>query len=297
MNANFRHYSRIKRVAAIHDLSGFGRCALTVVIPALSVMGVQTVPLPTALLSTHTGGFDQLYFEDLTHSMKKIYTHWASLDITFDAIYSGFLGNEAQINLLFDFISRFKTKDCLTLVDPVFGDNGVLYSSCSESIITGMASLCAYADLITPNLTEACFLTGNKYVDTESIPPEDALAFIKTLLNQLASLGAKRIVITGIPLSGDIPLICTAALDKTEPASDVSPIFITVPRINAGYPGTGELFASVLLGKLLNQADFPEALSAASHFTRDVIEYSLRYPTPQREGVSLEPCLGALTQL
>lgn len=297
MNAKFPQCGRIKRVAAIHDLSGFGRCALTVVMPTLSAMGIQTVPLPTALLSTHTGGFDNLYFEDLTGAMEKIARHWESLNITFDAIYSGFLGNEAQIGLLADFIARFKSARTVTLIDPVFGDDGAFYSSCNETLARGMAGLCAHADIITPNLTEACFLTGNSYLNTETLPREEALAFIGRLLAQLTDLGAKRVVITGIPLAGETPLVCTAALDRTGTALDPSPIFITVPRIPVSYPGTGELFASVLLGKLLNSADFAAALSVASHFTHDVIDYSLRFPTPLREGVSLEPCLGVLSRL
>lgn len=297
MNSAFFDTSRVKRVAAIHDLSGFGRCALTVVIPALSAMGIQTIPLPTALLSTHTGGYDNIYFEDLTHAMKPIYSHWESLGVKFDAIYSGFLGSEAQIEMIEDMISKFGSKDCLTLVDPVFGDDGQFYSGCTASLADGMARLCSHADIITPNLTEACFLTGNSYTDTSKLSSAQALEFTNMLLNQLSALGAKRVVITGIPVSGESPLICTAGLDRSGTAIDPSPVYITLPRIGAGYPGTGELFASVMLGKLLNMSDFSSALSAASAFTRDVIDFSHKFSTPAREGVSLEPCLRALSTL
>lgn len=149
-------FARLPRVAALHDLSCFGRCALTVVLPTLSAMGVQTVPLPTALLSTHTGGFVSPYFADLTPEMEKISAHWQTIDLTFDAIYTGFLGSAEQIDVVEQFLTRFR-REALVLIDPVMGDNGVLYSTYTPEMAGRMQELCAHADLITPNLTEACF--------------------------------------------------------------------------------------------------------------------------------------------
>ncbi|MBQ3015108.1 MAG: bifunctional hydroxymethylpyrimidine kinase/phosphomethylpyrimidine kinase, partial [Clostridia bacterium] len=154
-----------RRIAAIHDFSCVGRCALTVVIPTLSVMGYQTIPLPTALLSSHTGGVEGLYFRDLTADMHRIAAHFDRLEMTFGSIYTGFLGSVEQISVVREFINRFgKTPDetgkaPLVLVDPVMGDDGVLYATYTKELADGMRELSTHAEVLTPNLTEACFLT------------------------------------------------------------------------------------------------------------------------------------------
>ncbi|MBQ9132176.1 MAG: bifunctional hydroxymethylpyrimidine kinase/phosphomethylpyrimidine kinase [Clostridia bacterium] len=195
------------RIAAIHDLSCFGRCALTVIIPTLSVMGYQTVPVPTALLSTHTGGFSNLHFHDMTPHMEKITDHLASLPVTFRAIYSGFLGSAEQIDTVFHIIHRFGSSPDesgnlpLILVDPVMGDDGEAYSTYTPALIRGMRTLCHEAHLLTPNLTEACFLTDTPYQNTATMSTKDALSFAHALLDGLEhSYHAPQIVITGIHL-------------------------------------------------------------------------------------------------
>ena len=157
------------KVAAIHDLSCFGRCALTVIIPTLSALGSQTVPIPTALLSTHTGGFENMFFADLSREMDEISNHFSSLGMEFDAVYSGFLGSEAQIGRVSSFIDKFAKKGAPILVDPVMGDDGVLYSTYTKELGMGMRQLVQKADIITPNYTEACFLTETEYRSTNGI--------------------------------------------------------------------------------------------------------------------------------
>lgn len=286
----------IKRVAALHDLSAFGRCALTVVIPALSAMGVQVLPVPTALLSTHTGGFDGYYFRDMSDSIEPIADHWASLGIRPDAMYTGFLSGEAQCEIIERFIRRFGGADTLTLVDPVFGDDGELYSACTEALVERMRELCALGDVIVPNLTEACMLCKMPYLDTAAMQPSELNAYVAELLCKLADFGPKRIVITGI-VTDKSSNVATAGLDRSAKSLDKTPFSVNLHREVGSYPGTGDLFASVLLGKLLGGAAFPAAVAAASAFVRDVIAVSEKYDTPHRDGVALEPCLYKLSQL
>ena len=153
------------RCAAIHDLSGFGRCSLTIVIPVLSAMGVQCCPLPTAYLSTHTGGFPGYTFLDMTEAMEAAAAHWADLNIDFRAIYSGFMGSRRQLEITADFIRAFRRDHTLVVVDPVMGDHGRPYRTYTPEMCRAMADLAARADLITPNLTEAALLLGEPYRD------------------------------------------------------------------------------------------------------------------------------------
>ena len=280
------------RVAALHDLSCFGRCALTVVMPTLSVMGYQVVPIPTALLSTHTGGFEDLYFRDLTEDMEQISAHLARLDTRFRAIYTGFLGSDEQIETVSRFIDRFgETEDGeekpLILIDPVMGDDGVLYSTYTPALVRGMKRLSARAQLLTPNLTEACLLTDTPYRDTAGLSPDEALAFAEELLERLRNVTQGRIVITGIFLSD-------GTLANLGRDTDGSAFTVRRPQEPHSYPGTGELFASVLLGGLLRGDSFFAAVEKAATFTGDVIHASIPIPTPAREGVALEPLLWKL---
>ena len=184
------------RVAAIHDLSGFGRCSLTVAIPVLSAMGVQCCPLPTAVLSTHTGGFEGYTFRDLTEEMTAAAAHWKALDLRFDAVYSGFLGSERQIDLVRQFLRDFRRPGTLAVVDPVMGDFGRVYATYTPAMCRRMADLTAEADVITPNLTEAALLLGVPY---ESLPRDEA--GLKALTEKLGCLGRRSVTLTGVSLA------------------------------------------------------------------------------------------------
>lgn len=286
----------VRRVVAMHDLSCFGRGSLTTILPVLSTLGVQVLPLPTTLLSTHTGGFDGFTFADLTPELYKIADHWASLGIRPDAIYTGFLSGAPQCDFIEDFITRFCTDKTLTVVDPVLGDDGVLYSQSTAALVDRMRRLCRRADVIVPNLTEACLLCQVPYPDTAAMDEAALSDCITTLLEGLTALGPRRVVITGI-VTDRASCVSTVGMDRSPTALDTAPFFVRLPHLGGTYPGTGDLFAAVLVGKLLTGTRFPAAVTAASAYVRDVIAYSSGFDTPHRDGVLLEPCLGKLTEI
>ncbi len=273
------------KVAAIHDLSCFGRCALTVIIPTLSALGVQTVPIPTALLSTHTGGFTDMFFSDLSCEMDKISAHFKSLGLEFDSVYSGFLGSEAQIERVSKFIDSFAKKGAPIFVDPVMGDDGTLYSTYTKEMGEGMRHLVSKADIITPNYTEACFLTDTPYRPTDEMSENEIESLADELISKLFGLGAKKIAVTGFETADSV---ITFGSEGKEIFEDKR------ARLSASYPGTGDIFASALLGYFLDGDGFVKATHKACKFTSEVIKYTMRFPTPHREGVMLEPCLKLL---
>ena len=282
-----------RRIAAIHDFSCVGRCALTVVIPTLSVMGYQTIPLPTALLSSHTGGFEGLYFRDLTADMHQIAAHFDRLEMTFGSIYTGFLGSVEQISVVREFIERFgKTPDetgkaPLVLVDPVMGDDGVLYATYTKELADGMRELGTHAEVLTPNLTEACFLTDTLYKDTAKLTEEEVEEYVLDLLEKLSHICHGKIVVTGIGLAGGI--VANAGRDD-----DGRIFWIKRTCQDISYPGTGDIFASVLLGALMQGDSFETACTRAADFIVLLITESQKIDTPVRMGVALEAHLGAL---
>ncbi len=278
------------RVAAIHDLSGFGRSSLAVVLPVLSVMGIQVCPLPTALLSTQTSGFDNYYFLDLTESMKEIISHWITLGIQFNAVYSGFLGSAAQISIVSDFIDncRRTTEDgkILTLIDPVLGDDGEPYGPVDKKMIDGMRELVKKADVITPNYTEAALLL-NKPVKQSSNIGE-----IKDYLMKLADMGPQKVVITSIPVQGRERLRSTYFFDK-----NVQTFWkVECEHLPGSFSGTGDMFASIIVGSLLSGTSFPEAVDRAVQFVFKAIQETFQRNIPEREGVLIESGLNTLVE-
>lgn len=271
------------QAAAVHDLSGFGRCSLTVALPVLSAMGVQTSCLPTAILSTHTGGFQGYTFRDLTEDMRPFYRHWQREGFRFDALYTGYLGSAEQIDIVSDFLSAFRTKDNLILVDPVMGDHGRLYSLYTPGMAEGMKRLCARADVIVPNMTEAALLTGMEYREENH---EEA--YLEALCKRLLALGAKQVVLTGVsPSPGRMGAACHDG-HRLE--------LYALPRVEAHYDGTGDLFASVLLGALLHGWALGQTVRLAADFTRDCLIRSLQNGTDPHFGVDFEPVLWRLGQ-
>lgn len=273
----------VKKVAAIHDLSGYGRASLTTIIPIISVMGHQVCPLPTAILSSHTGGFQGYSFVDLTASMKEYIRHWKDLDIKFDCIYSGFLGSSAQINIVSDFIDFFKRDDNLVVIDPVMADDGRLYSTMTEDMVVGMRELIKKGDIITPNYTEALYLLGMDPLK------EPSLEDIKDILKKLAEIGPSCVIITSVP-DGDSKNTRTIAYDREHD------IFwnVSCQYIPASFPGTGDAFTSVIIGSLLQGDSLPIALDRAVQFITASIRASYGFGYPEREGVLLERVLNNL---
>ena len=280
-----------KRVLAVHDLSGFGRCALTVIIPVLSVMGTAVVPMPTALLSTHTGGFTDLTFLDLSDTMGPALEHYQALDLKFDSIYTGFLGSAAQIDTVCRAIDMFGG-GCPVLVDPVMGDDGKIYATYTDEMCTRMRELCHKADIITPNITEAYLLCGEEYRDVAKMPVSEALDEAIRLKNKLIeAFGTEKLALTGIELSDD--RIATVSYDR---CADKHEKVHIIERVHCGYPGTGDLFASALLGKLLCGEDFHSAVEFSGRIVSDMIADTAKYDTPSREGLRLEKNLYRLTE-
>lgn len=273
------------RVAAIHDLSGLGRCSLTVILPVLSVMGAQCCPLPTAVLSAHTA-FPQpqlAAFQDLSDTMEQSLLHWEALGVGFDAIYSGFLGSSRQIGILRRAITSLRQKETLILVDPVMGDNGKIYRTLTPEMCRLMGSLSRDAHIITPNLTEAAILLG----EAPGARPAGQ-AGVEEWLERLSLDGQRSVVITGISLAeGTIGAGC---LDRR--GGKIR--FAMSRHENGSFSGTGDLFASVLLGGLLRGETLSSAVAQSVEFVRECVAYTLAAGTPPLDGVQFEPLLGKL---
>ena len=269
------------RIAAIHDLSCFGRCSLTIALPVLSAMGCQCCPLPTALLSAHTG-FPGNTFLDLTAEMGRIADHWAAMDLQFDAIYSGFLGSADQVDTVARFFDTFKKSDTAVIVDPVMGDHGTAYRTCTPELCRGMRVLAENSDVITPNLTEAALLLDRPY---EEIQRTDAYEVVRRL-----SVGGRRsVVLTGYSSEpGQIGALC---FDRDSGESKA----VQTPREPRDFSGTGDLFASVLAGGVARGVPLFQAAQAAADFVRDCIARTLAEELTEQDGVDFEPLLGQLT--
>lgn len=270
----------LKRVAAIHDLSGFGKCSLTVALPILSAAGIETSALPTAVLSTHTGGIEGYTYRDLTADLGPMMRHWKSLGIGFDAIYSGFLGSIDQIELVKEFFRLFKTENNLIVVDPVMADNGELYKLFTPDFARGMRSLCEKADLIVPNLTEAALLLDEPYR-----PGPYRKAYIEGMLRKLSELGPRQIVLTGVYFNEND--LGAATYDKATHRT----AYAFVPKIPGYYHGTGDVFASALVAALLNDFNLEEAAGIAVRFTAASILKTYEAKTDYRFGVNFEQSL------
>lgn len=272
------------RVAAIHDMSGFGRCSLTVAIPILSAMGIQCCPLPTAFLSTHTGGFEGFTFLDMTDEMPKVSAHWKQLGLSFQALYSGFLGSERQIGIVEDFIRDFRSPGTVVVVDPVMGDHGKVYQTYTPAMCAGTAHLAAQADVITPNLTEAALLLGVPY---ENLPAGESGC--REIVERLSLEGKRSVVLTGASAGEDeTGAVCfDTATGRVET--------VQTKRVPREFHGTGDVFASVLTGALVQGASLTGAARAAVDFVRLCAERTAAQGLPMREGVDFEPLLGTLT--
>ncbi|PID93613.1 MAG: pyridoxamine kinase [Bacteroidetes bacterium] len=273
--------SPVKKVAAIHDLSGYGRSSLTVVMPILSSMGIYVCPLPTAILSTNSS-FPGFHFADMTEQIGPIVKHWKNLGLHFDGIYSGFLGSPTQTEIVKEVINDFSTQDSLIIVDPVLGDNGKLYEPFKRDMITGMKSLIRHAKIITPNLTEACFLLDEPYQTHLSIQE------IKTYAVRLAAQGPDTVIITSAPNEGsDSAVIAYDANSRRFWKVGCS-------YLPAEYPGTGDTFTSVICGALLQGDSLPIALDRAVHFVSYGVRATFGYEHDTREGILQEKILRSL---
>jgi len=271
---------KLKRVAAIHDISGVGKCSLTVALPIISAAGVECSAMPTAVLSTHTGGFEGFTFRDLTEDMRNIADHWKKENIRFDAFYSGYLGSLGQIDIVRDIFEMFRTPETLIMVDPVMADNGVLYSLFTFDHVRGMAKLCGHADVIVPNRTEAAFMLDREYKDGPMSKNE-----VNDLLHALAGLGAKKVVLTGVHFGDDD--LGAASYNAQTGQID----YVMDKRIEGMYHGTGDVFGSFLMGALMCGRNLSEATRIAVDYTCAAIRLTAEDGTGPRMGVRFESVL------
>lgn len=267
-----------KRIAAIHDISCFGKCSLTAALPILSAAGFEACPIPTALLSTHTGGFEGYTFLDLTDELMPVAKHWKSIGLEFDAIYSGYLGSYTQIEHTKEIIKMFKAEDTTVLVDPVMGDRGRLYAGFDREFAAGMARLCSHADIIVPNITEAAFMTGTEYMEVQT---ED---YIRRLCEKTAALGAAHTVITGVSLeAGRVGAAIVDTQGRTE--------YIMHKKTEGMYHGTGDVFASALLCGVMHGMPMSESADFAAEFVIKSIEKTKNTYRNENYGVNFEECI------
>ncbi len=269
-----------KKVAAIHDISGLGRCSLTVIIPVLSAMGVQVCPVPTAVLSAHTG-YGEFVMRDLTDYIPAALSHYKKIGTRFDCIYSGFLASSEQIDHCLDFFHSFPM--ALKVVDPVMGDNGKSYQTYTPELCARMSELAAVADIITPNLTEAAILLEEKYPEGQV-----TAASMKSWLVRLSQKGPKIVVITSVPMSAGG--ICTVGYDSERNSFwKISGEYVPI-----SYSGSGDMFTSVLIGGLLGGDSLPIAMNRATSFTQSTIKTTYSYGTHWTDGIMFEPQLHRL---
>ena len=268
-----------KRLVTIQDISCFGKCSLTVALPVISSLGIETVVLPTAVLSTHTGEFEGYSFHSLCDEFEKIENHWKKLDLTFDAIYVGYIGSEKMIDKVAEFIDYFR-KDATVFIDPVMADGGKFYSGLDKSYAKKLSSLCKKADIICPNFTEALILSG-EFPDSEN-------KNIEEILKRLAEI-SKNVIITGIP-DGSVMHTATYSFGKT-------PEMITIPHKKGPFYGSGDLFASAFIGMYVNGYSLTKAASLACDFVSDCIEKTLDEREKYWYGLKFEQSLRKLTEM
>lgn len=272
----------MKRIVTIQDISCVGKCSLTVALPIISAMGVETAILPTAVLSTHTM-FKEFTFRDLTCDITPIAEHWKREKFTFDAVYTGYLGSFEQLELVSGFFDDFKTADNVIFVDPVMADNGKLYPGFTPEFAQAMAKLCSKADVVVPNLTEAAFMLGEP-CRLEGYDEN----YIKGTLKKLTALGAKCAVLTGVSFEpGKVGMMGYDSV-KDEFFSYYH------NRIDVSFHGTGDIFASAAVGALMRGKTLLEALSLAGDFTVDCIARTMADPDHETYGVQFEKAIPAL---
>ncbi|MBE6556079.1 MAG: pyridoxamine kinase [Ruminococcaceae bacterium] len=245
-----------QKILTVQDISCVGQCSLTVALPIISACGIETCILPSAVLSTHTGGFTGYTFRDLTDDIDGIVSHWVKEGITFDAIYTGYLGSKRQIELVKDMFNRVAADQCLKIVDPAMADHGKLYYGFDEAFAKEMGSLCGVADIVLPNITEAAMMTGMPYVEKNYDE-----AYIRALMDSVLALGAKTVVLTGVSYrEGELGAAVLSRGDK-----EISYYFHE--RLAKNCHGTGDIFASAFVGAAVKGRSALEAARIAADFT------------------------------
>ena len=282
-----------KKIAVINDISGYGRCSLTVTLPVISKMKVQCCPLPTAILSNHTA-FPYYFFDDYTEKMPRYMEAWEKLGLSFSGIYTGFLGSKEQIEIVTDFIRKFAGEDTVVIMDPVMGDHGKPYITYTREMCEEMKKLVKYARILTPNVTEASILTDTPY--KEKWRKKEIRKMAEKLLQQ----GPSKVVITGIP-QGEF--IANYVCEKKDPETKEKKVFVNpeirgqflrTMRVGTQRCGTGDLFASIIAADAVKGVDFFKSVKKASNFVKKCIQKSIEMDIPITDGVAFEEVLDSL---
>lgn len=266
-----------KKIALVNDISGFGRCSVTVALPIISYLGVQCAPVLTSVFSNHTG-YPNYFFDDYTDRMEEYLENWKKLGLTFEGISTGFLGSAKQIAIVKKMIGDFSKKDTLVIVDPVMGDHGKVYSTLTEELCMELKELVKMADITTPNLTESCRLTDTPYRETDW-KKEELLA----MAEKIAALGPSKVVMTGIPQGESI---ANYVYEK-----GAEPGLICTHKVDAQRSGTGDIFAAVIAADGVNGVPFGRSVQRASSFVRECILKSIEMEIPPKDGVCFEEIL------
>lgn len=271
---------RQKRIALINDITGFGRCSVTVELPLLSAMKIQVCPLPTAILSVHTG-FPDHYLDDYTDRMRPYMDSWEKNQLSFDGICTGFLGSAQQIEIVAEFIRRFKQPSTRVMVDPVMGDYGRLYSSYTQEMCDDMRQLLPYADLVTPNLTEACQLLDIPYPAGGQVSDRD----LEYMASALAACGPSQVIITGLSEGDHIRNFIYEAGRGT---------VLQVEKVGGDRSGSGDAFMAIVAGSLINGENLEQAAHTAAGFISKCLAYAVELDLPWNYGLPFEEYLREL---
>ncbi len=279
MSVNHNHQ---KKIAVINDISSFGRCSVAVALPIISYLKIQCCPLPTSLFSNHTG-FQSFYYEDFTRHMEPYIEEWKKLDLKFDGISTGFLGSKEQISIVLRFFKEFRTEHNIIIVDPVMGDYGKTYPTYTPEMCEEMRKLLAYADILTPNLTEACILAGIPYPHEERWP----IKLVDQLAHTLSDMGPTKVVITGIPQGDYIANYCYE--------QNIGAQIRRCLRVGTQRSGTGDIFSAIISADAVNGVPFQKSVRKASAFIKKCIEKSIELDIPLTDGVCFEEVLRSLS--
>lgn len=269
-----------KKIAVINDLSGYGRCSLTVAIPILSALKVQCCPVPTSILSNHTG-FSTWFFDDYTEKIPLYLEQWKKLSLTFDGIFSGFLGSEKQIELVIQMIQDFRTPETKVIIDPIMGDNGKAYETYTPAMCQSMKDLVGYGHIVTPNLTEACILTGRPY-EPEGLKRKE----LADMAEEIKGLGPKSVVITGVREGAYVTNVVAEEGEE--------PLFLRTLKVGVERPGTGDVFSAIVAGEVIKGIPLKAAVKTAAGFVKKCILKSEQLSVPVENGVCFEEILHLL---
>jgi len=266
-----------KKIAIINDISGFGRCSVAVAMPIISYMGIQACPIPTSIFSNHTG-YSEYFFDDYTDKMEEYISYWKKLDLRFNAIMTGFLGSKKQIDIVKNFILDFKEEKTLIIIDPAMGEGGKPYKTYTSDMCNEMKKLVSLADIITPNVTEACILTDSEYKHSDWSREELFL-----ISDKLISMGAKKVVISGVDMGEYVGNIIN---DKIN-----GPKILKHKKAGEFRSGTGDIYASIIASDLVNGVSFERSVLKAGEFVRKCIEVTDDLNIPKTDGLAFEEVL------